>query len=153
MRDSNVPVDEVNKENLAAAFREILFDDIAGLPFEGFVAGIQTPSLRRVPKKNSSHAGAIRAAIGSAQVLHFDFGAGDDIFREGIPSVRSVRRIGERHRRVHNAGILRATKRGANFFRETGTNCRNELARNSEDNGARAKRLLLPFYFGFHLNS
>ncbi|PYK09143.1 MAG: hypothetical protein DME61_07485, partial [Verrucomicrobia bacterium] len=62
LRDSNVPVDEVNKENLAAAFREILFDDIAGLPFEGFVAGIQTPSLRRVPKKNSSHAGAIRAA-------------------------------------------------------------------------------------------
>ena len=153
LRNADIPVDEVNEENFAAAFGEILFDDIAGLLLERFIAGIQTPAPRRVPEENSGHAGAIRAAIGRAQVLHFNFCAWDYILREGITSEGSARRLRERHGCVHNPGILRATEQRANFFRETGTNCGNELARNSEDDGARAKGLLLPFYFGFHLNS
>src|SRR5207245_11335836 len=150
---SDVPADEMNEENFAAAFGEILFDDIAGLLFEGFIAGIQTATLRSVPQEYSGHAGGDGAAIGRAKVLHFDFGAGNNIFRKGITSVGSVRRRRKCHGRVHNPGVLRATKHSENFFRETWANCGNQLTRNSKDGGARAKSLLLPFHFGFDLNS
>ena len=133
MRDADVPANEVNEESLAAAFREILFDDVAGLLLEGFVAGVQTPALRRVPKENSGHAGSRRTTVRSAQMFHLDFSAGDDIFRECITSVGSIRRLRERHCRVHNAGILRATEHSANFFRETRANGGNELTGNREE--------------------
>ena len=130
-----------------------MFDDIAGLLLEGFVIRIPSFALRSVPEENSSHALATRAAVWRAQMLHLNLRARDDIFGEGITRVGSVRRLRKGHRRVHNAGILRTRKQSTSFLRKTWANTGNKLTWNSEDDGASTKRLLLPVYFGFDLNS
>src|SRR5436309_2023107 len=152
LRDTDVPADEMDEEDFAAALWEVLFDDIAGLLLEGFVVCVQAVKLRRVPKENSGHARAFGAAVGSPKVLHFNFRSGDDVFGERIAGVRHLRRPGKCDCRIDNSGVLRAREQTARIFRESRANGGHQLARDGQDGSARSKRLLPPAHCDFDMN-
>src|SRR5256885_12753197 len=108
LRNADVPADEMDEKDFAAAFREVLFDDIAGLLLEGFVACVQAVKLRRVPKEKSGHARALVAAVGSAKGFPFNLRAGGHVFGERIAGVRRFGRPGKCKSRIDNSGGLRA---------------------------------------------
>jgi len=86
-------------------------------------------------------------------MFHFNFRAGDDIFRESVSSVGSVRRLRERDSRVYNSRVLRAREHTAGVLWESRANRGDKLAGDGEDDGACTQRLRLPFYFGCDFNS
>ena len=102
LRDADIPANEVDEQNFAAAFGEILFDDFAGLLLEGIVVRIKATAPGSVPKKYSGHARACRATIWRAEMLHFDFGARDNVWCESVTGVGSIGRFRKRDRRVDN---------------------------------------------------
>src|SRR2546421_11155133 len=133
--------------------REGPLHNFACLLLDGFIVGVQTTDLWRPPQEGARHARAFGTAIGSAQVLHFDFRARYNIRCEGVPCIRNTWRIRERYCRVGNPRILRSGQQLLKFSRQLWAEPRHELSGNCENDRARPKSLLLALNFSFNLNT